>query len=149
MRAQIKSFNLLLHSCLFMKWNTDYYLLETGGFGYAPMNIDSSVCVCVGGGVHVGSRICFTWSTRWGCQTWDCAACVWLLEISFPLSSLEPRAQVAIAQWSDHMALGFSEDSLACNLSSVLNWLVLDLQVEGVTYWFQKKCCMKIEALTI
>ena len=50
MRAQIKSFNLLLHSCLFMKWNTDYYLLETGGFGYAPMNIDSSVCVCVCGG---------------------------------------------------------------------------------------------------
>ena len=38
-----------------MKWNTDYCLLETGGFGYAPMHIDSSVCV-VGSGVHAGSR---------------------------------------------------------------------------------------------
>ena len=49
-----------------------------------------------------------------------CSLCL-IAQIGFPLLSSEPRAQVGIAQWGDHVAQCFGEDRLACNLSSVLN----------------------------
>ena len=114
MRAQIKSFNLLLHSCLFMKWNTDW------GFWLCSSE-HRQKCVCGGEGSSCRIQDMFHVEHKMRLSNMRfCSLCL-IARNQFSSVLLRTKSTGGIAQWSDHMALGFSEDSLACNLSSVLN----------------------------